>query len=71
LQAAAWWLQGRTGKLACITALVIGGGAAVAFLIGGTLTATGITVVLSVLSVTSLQVLPAAPDPRPPTYRPY
>jgi hypothetical protein len=71
LQTAAWWLQGRPGRLSCLIALVIGGGAAVAFLAGGTLTATGITVVLSVLSVTSLQVLPPAAESRPPAYRAY
>jgi hypothetical protein len=71
LQAAAWWLQGRPGRLSCLIALVIGSGAAVAFLAGGSLTATGITVVLSVLSVTSLQVLPPATESRPPTYRSY
>jgi hypothetical protein len=57
LRAAAWWLQGRTGKRSCLVALGIGTGAAAAFLAGGRRSATGQRLVLAVLGLTGLQAL--------------
>jgi hypothetical protein len=57
LRTAAWWLQDRTGAKACLVALGIGGAASVVFLFGGMVTASGISLVLSVLSLTGLQAL--------------
>jgi hypothetical protein len=57
LRAAAWWLQDRTGLTACLVALGIGSAASFAFLFGGMATASGISVVLSLLSLTGLQAL--------------
>jgi hypothetical protein len=57
LRAAAWWLQDRTGMTACLVALGIGSSASLAFLFGGMATASGISVVLSLLSLTGLQAL--------------
>jgi hypothetical protein len=57
LRAAAWWLQDRTGLTACLVALGIGSSASMAYLFGGIATASGISVVLSLLSLTGLQAL--------------
>jgi hypothetical protein len=57
LRAAAWWLQDRTGMRACLVALGIGSAASMAYLVGGMATASGISVVLSLLSLTGLQAL--------------
>jgi hypothetical protein len=57
LHAAAYWLQDRTGLTACLVALGIGSSASLAFLFGGMATASGISVVLSLLSLTGLQAL--------------
>jgi hypothetical protein len=57
LRAAAWWLQGRTGKGSCLVALGIGTGAAAAFLAGGRLPAAGLRLALAVLGLTGLQAL--------------
>jgi hypothetical protein len=57
LRAAAWWLQGRTGKRSCLVALGVGTGTVTAFLAGGRLPATGLRLALAVLGLTGLQAL--------------
>jgi hypothetical protein len=57
LRAAAWWLEGRTGKRSCLVALGIGTGTVATFLAGGRLSATGLRLALAVLGLTGLQAL--------------